>query len=88
MLIYVGHFPLHVRVRDPFEGCSAQISFEPDLNTWARHHSKELERVLYMNCLARARRKGHDNRRKEKQMQMIFAVKKQENKITEGLRTF
>ena len=29
-----------------------------------RHYAKKLEKVLYTNWLARARRKGHDNQRK------------------------
>ena len=49
--------------------------------------AKKLERVLCTNWLARTR-KGHDIQRKQWQMQTIIAVKKQANKITEGLRTF
>ena len=67
--------------------CRVQISFQPDLHTWARHQVKKLERVLCTNWLARAR-KGHDIQRKQWQRQTIIAVKKQANKITEGLRTF
>ena len=67
--------------------CRVQISFQPDLHTWARHQAKKLERVLCTNWLARTR-KSHDIQRKQWQMQTIIAVKKQANKITEGLRTF
>ena len=51
-------------------------------------HAMKLERVLCINWLARARGKGHDIQQKNGKGRRPFAVKKQANKITEGLRTF
>ena len=52
------------KIKEKGENIGARVAACRYLLSQARQHAKKLERVLYMNCLVSARKKGHNNQRK------------------------